>query len=137
MKSTKQPHPRCDSHQKLARMRVVKNLLKPTHGWPFFVCSHKTNPCSYWVWGDVRPITKPECRHGSPCVIRKVKKEGLNKNSCRFFEWVPHEPTYAHYRNGNFFKPPLEKPSLEKPTEHYLTSEFINDFANNLTILSI
>ena len=29
-KSTKQPHPRCDGHQKLARMRVVKNLLKPT-----------------------------------------------------------------------------------------------------------
>ena len=145
-KSTKQPHPRCDGHQKLARMRVVKNLLKPTYGRPFFVCSDKTNPCSYWVWGDVRPIAKPECRHGSPCVIRNVKKEGLNKdrlffccpndkeNSCRFFEWVPDEPTYAHYRSVNFFKPPLEKPSLEKPTEHYLTSEFINDFANNLAI---
>ena len=128
-------------------MRVVKNLLKPTYGRPFFVCSDKTNPCSYWVWGDVRPITKPECRHGSPCVIRKVKKEGLNKdrrffccpndkeNSCHFFEWVPEEPTYAHYRSVNFFKPPLEKPSLEKPTEHYLTTEFINDFANNLAIL--
>ena len=31
-KSTKQPHPRCDGHQKLVRMRVVKNLLKPTYG---------------------------------------------------------------------------------------------------------
>ena len=117
-----------------------------TYGRPFFVCSDKTNPCSYWVWGDVRPITKPECRHGSPCVIRKIKKEGLNKdrrffccpndkeNSCRFFEWIPEEPTYAHYRSVNFFKPPLEKPSLEKPTEHYLTTEFINDFAYNLAI---
>ena len=108
--------------------------------------SDKTNPCSYWVWGDVRPITKPECRHGSPWVIRKVKKEGLNKdrrffccpndkeNSCRFFVWVPEQPTYAHYRSVNFFKLPLEKTSLEKPTEHYLTTEFINDFANNLAI---
>ena len=60
-------------------MRVVKNLLKPTYGRPFFVCSDKTNPCSFWVWDDVRPITKPECRHGSPCVIRKVKKEGLKR----------------------------------------------------------
>ena len=76
-KSTKQPHPRCDGHQKLARMRVVKNLLELTYGRPFFVCSDKMSPCSYWVWGDVRPITKPECRPGSPCVIRKVKKEGL------------------------------------------------------------
>ena len=50
------------------------------------------------------------------------------------FRMVPDEPTYAHYRGVNFFKPPLEKPSLEKPTEHYLTSEFINDFANNLNI---
>ena len=76
-KSTKQPHPRCDGHQKLARMRVVKNLLKPTYAYirPFFVCSDKTNPCSYWVWGDVRPITKPECRHGSPCMIRKSRRK--------------------------------------------------------------
>ena len=50
------------------------------------------------------------------------------------FEWVPGEPTYAHYRCVNFFKSPFEKPSLEKPTEHYLTTEFINDFANNLEI---
>ena len=94
----------------------------------------------------MRPITKPECRHGSPCVIRKVNKEGLNKdrrffccsndkeNSCRFFEWIPDETTYAHYRSVNFFKPPLENMSSEKPTEHYLTTEFINDFANNLNI---
>ena len=122
-------------------------MEKPTYNRPFFVCSDKlTNPSSYWVWGNLRPIAKPECRHGSPCVIRKVKKEGLNKdlrffccpndkeNSCRFFELVPIEPTYSHYRSVNFFKPPLEKPSSEKPTEHYLTTEFINDFAYNLAI---
>ena len=65
-KSTKQPHPGRDGHQKLARSRrrVIKNLLKPTYGRPFFVCSNQSNPCSFWVWGDVRPIAKPECRHG-------------------------------------------------------------------------
>ena len=71
-------------------------------------------------------------------MICKVKKEGLNKdrlffccandkeNSCRF--------SYTHYRGVNFFNPPLEEPSSEKHTEHYLTTEFINDFANNLAI---
>ena len=144
--STNHPHPRCEGHHKLARMRVVKDSMKPSYGRPFFVRSDKTNPCSFWVWDDVRPITKPECHHGSPCVIHKVKKEGLNKDrrffccpndkksSCRFFEWVPDEPTYAHYRSVNFFKSPFEKSSLEKPTEHYLTTECINDFANNLEI---
>ena len=152
----KQFHPQCDGHQKLARTHVVKDLMKPSYSRPFFVCSDKTNPCSYWVWGDVQPITKPECCHGS-CLICKVKKEGLNKdhrffcspNLCRFFEWVADEPIYVHYRGVNVFNPPLEKPSLEKPlsekpssekplsekpTEHYLTTEFINDFANNLNI---
>ena len=31
-KSTKQPHPRCEGHQKLARIPVVKDLMKPTYG---------------------------------------------------------------------------------------------------------
>ena len=98
-KSTKQPHPRCDGHQKLARMRVVKNLLKPTYGRPFFVCSDKMNPCSYWVWGDVRPITKPECRHGSPYAVRKVKKEGLNKDRL-FFAAQAIRRTRVDFSNG-------------------------------------
>ena len=59
-KSTKQPHPRCEKHGKLAKIRVVKNLLKPNYGRPFFVCSDQSNPCSFWVCGDVRPIAKPE-----------------------------------------------------------------------------
>jgi hypothetical protein len=52
-KSTKQTHPKCTKHQKLAKMRVVKDLMKPNYGRPFFVCSDKAKPCSFWVWGDV------------------------------------------------------------------------------------
>ena len=101
-KSTKQPHPRCEKHGKLAKMHVVKNLLKSNYDRPFFVCSNQSNPCPFWVWGDVQHVAKPKCRHRFPCVIRKVKKETINKdrlffccaqnNSCNYFEWVPKEP---------------------------------------------
>ena len=55
-------------------MRVVKDLLKANCSRPFFVCSGQSNPCAFWIWGDVRPIGKPECRHGFQCVVRKLKK---------------------------------------------------------------
>ena len=131
---TEQPHPRCDEHRKLAKMCVVKDLMKVNYGRPFFVCGEKAKPCSFWMWGDVQPLAKPECRHGFPCVIRKVKKEGLNKdrlffccpndkeNTCRFFEWVPEEQSHAFYQNVNFVKPLLKKSSLEKPEVQYLAS---------------
>ena len=78
-KSTKQSHPRCEKHGKLAKMRVVKNLLKSNYGRPFFVCSDQANPCSFWAWGDVQAVAKPKCCHGVPSAIRKVKKETVNK----------------------------------------------------------
>ncbi len=144
-RSLNQPQPKCDGHQKPAKMRIVKDLMKASYGRPFFVCSDKVNPCSFWVWGDVKVIAKPECRHGYLCAIRKVKKEGLNKdrkffcclnnqlNSCRFFEWVPDELSHISYQSVNFVKPTLKK-SKEEPKEQYLRTEFINDFANKLTI---
>ena len=100
-KSTKQPHPRCETHGKLAKMHVVKNLLKSNYSRPFFLCSDQTNPCSFWAWGNVQAVAKPKCRHGFPSVIRKVKKETVNKDrlffccaqedSCNYFEWVPEK----------------------------------------------
>ena len=39
-----------DGHKKHARMRVVKNLMTRM----------------LWVWGDVQPMAKPECRYGFP-----------------------------------------------------------------------
>ena len=50
-RSTKQPHPRCDKHGRLTKMRVVKDLMKANYGRPFFVCSEKSTPCSFWMWG--------------------------------------------------------------------------------------
>jgi hypothetical protein len=97
-RATKQPHPRCGGHSKLAKMRVVRNLMKASYGRPFFVCS---NSWSRVHSGYVRPLVKPECHHRFPCMIRNVKKEGLNKDrkffccpndkefSCKYFDWVP------------------------------------------------
>ena len=121
-KSTKQSHPRCEKHGKLAKMHVVKNLLKSNYGRPFFVCSDQANPCSFWVWGYVQHVAKPKCRHGFPSVIYKVKKETINKDrlffccaqedSCNYFEWVPEE-IKQH----------------DKREEQYSTEDFINDLA--------
>ena len=133
-KSTKQPHPRCEKHGKLAKMHVVKNLLKSNYGRPFFVCSDQSNPCSFWVWGDIQHVAKPKCRHGFPCVIRKVKKETINKDrlffccaqndSCNYFEWVPEEP----YCSAGL--PQSEIKQDEKHKEQYPTENFINDLAS-------
>ena len=102
-RSTNQPQPLCGGHCKLAKMRVVKDMMKDSYGRPFFVCSDKKSPCSFWVWGDVQPVMRPTCNHGFPCLTLKVKKEGVNKgrmffscpngreNSCRYFEWAPEE----------------------------------------------
>ena len=131
-KSTKQPHPSCDGHRKLAKMRVVKDLMKPSYGRPFFVCSESAQPCRFWQWGDVEFQKKPECRHGLTCKVRKVKKDGFNKdrkffccpldkeNSCKYFEWLPDEPYY----DTSLIEP------ASKPANYYLENSFINDFAN-------
>ena len=81
-KATNTTQPICHEHGKLTKMCVVKDLLKANYGRPFFVCSNKTNPCSFWTWGDVKPLAKPNCSHNIPCAIRKVKKEGKNKIDC-------------------------------------------------------
>ena len=104
-RATKQPHPECKEHHQLATMCVVKDMMKESYGRPYFVCSDKKSPCSFWVCGDVKALDPPMCRHDYPCVIRKVKKEGVNKgrrffccanekeDSCRFFEWISDEST--------------------------------------------
>ena len=139
-KCTEQPQPRCEKHSKLTKMRVVKDLMKASYGRPFFVCADKSKPCSYWVWGDVKPIAKPECRHGLESVIRKVKKEGINKdrlffccsqeNSCRYFEWVPEKEHYGPFHCSDFMQPKPE----ETEKNNYLANDFINDFCKNLKI---
>ena len=136
----------CVMNIDVAKMCVVKNPMKANYARPFFVCSNKTNPCSFWVWGDVKPSVKPECRHGFSCVTRKVKKEGLDKGrlffccpndketSCRYFEWVPKVQSHLPYQSVSFTKSSSEMLPSKKSQEHYLTNDFINDLANNLNI---
>ena len=94
--------PRCHGHKKLTKMLVVKDIFKPSFGRPFFVCSDKEKPCSFWQWGDV---IRPLCYHGEQCSTRKVKKEGANygrlfytcskgkDDSCGYFEWRDKKKT--------------------------------------------
>ncbi len=70
--STQQSCPECDEHCKLAKMRIMKNVMNANYGRPIFVCS-------FWVWGDVKIPSRSACRHGLQCVIRELKKEGTNK----------------------------------------------------------
>ena len=131
-KPTKQPQPHCESHNKLAKIHVVKDLMKANYGRPFFVCSDQSNPCSFWAWSDVQPVAKPECCHRIRCVVRKVKKETVNKDrlffyssqqdSCNYFEWVPEEA----YRNAKL----LPSKQDDEREEQYPTEDFINDLAS-------
>ena len=92
-------HPTCYTHGKLAQMRMVKDKMKESYRRPYFVCSDRRNPCSFWQWADVAESPKPICRHDLVCHTSKVKKDGPNhgrlfyccpkdrENSCGFFEW--------------------------------------------------
>ena len=132
-KSAGAHQPQCHEHQKLARMRIVKDPMKEDYGRPFFVCSHRENPCSFWQWGDVNETVRPDCRHGFPCCIRKVKKEGVNKdrtffccpngkdNSCSYFEWTPSEediPICPCFE-VNFSMPPSYNYTIKRTGERF------------------
>ena len=85
-------HPVCDTHQRLARMKVVKDVIKLNFGWPFFVCCGRENPCKFWKWGhwgDRHELPKPKCRHGLNACVRKVKKE--EENQGRLFFCCPND----------------------------------------------
>jgi hypothetical protein len=57
-------HPVCLTHQKFARLCVVKDTMKDNYGRPFFVCSERKNPWKFWQWGDVFEGPRPSCQHG-------------------------------------------------------------------------
>jgi hypothetical protein len=94
--------PICESHHKPAKFRVVKDIQKESYVRPYFTCAERENPYSLWMWADEKQVEKPNCHHGQPCVMKKVKKEGpntgrklfccCNENQCGYFEWAPEEP---------------------------------------------
>ena len=101
-------------------MRLVKDNTKGNGGRSFFVCLDRNNPCSFWQWGDVVESPKPICHHGLTSRVRKVKKDGPNKdrlfyccpndkeNSCGFFEWKPQEYSPVVEDVGCLFTHPLQ-----------------------------
>ena len=90
---------------------------------------YQANGCTFWTWGDVQPVAKPECRHGFPSIIRKVKKETVNKgclffccgqqDSCNYFEWVPEKLCY----DAKLFP----SKQVDEREKQYLTDGFFND----------
>ena len=106
--TTNKDRPKCcvdktSGERNYAKIRVVKDIMKPNFGRPFFVCSKKDERCNYFEWGDEAIIPKPLCEHGKPSQLRTVKKEGPNKGrtflccpeqiyeSCNFFQWIGEE----------------------------------------------
>ena len=124
-----------------ARLRVVKDTSKTSYGRPFFVCPKDQDPCRYFEWGDKIIEEKPLCRHGKPCIVRKVKKAGKNKgrsflccaerreDDCHFFEW-----------SNLTQKQPLDDPSSDdemeerkKREKQELKRQILNSFFEGLT----
>ena len=109
--STNQARPLCCMGEgtscNYAKMKVVISLARP-----FFVCSKKDDPCNYFAWGDEHIIPRPLCKHGKPCDLEKIDKEGPNqeryffccpepkKKDCNFFIWfdVFQRPGLRYFR---------------------------------------
>ena len=105
-KCTEQPQPRYEKHNKLAKMRIVKDPMKASYGRAFFLWTDKSKPCSHWVWGEVKPIAKPECRHGFPCVggptmklLWKIWIFNFFQNSKNHIFWTLLHHPYSFYCN--------------------------------------
>ena len=62
----------------------IISLMKSSYGRPFFVCSDKFKPCSFWVRGlcTINGVTRVPS--WIPCVICNFKKEGLNRDRLFF-----------------------------------------------------
>ena len=133
--------PKCYEHKKLTKMLVVKDIFKPSFGRPFFVCSDKEKPCSFWQWGDV---IRSQCYHGVQCSTRKVKKEGANygrlfytsskgkDDSCGYFEWrdkKEDEDPFEPFSTVYFSNPPLYRYTVKETGE----KETVMRIASKLT----
>ena len=119
-------HPVCLTHQRYAKLCVVKDKMKQSYGRPFFVCSERENLCKFWQWGDIFESPRPLCLHGLVCCERKVKKDGPNQNrqfyccpkgdACNFFAWKQQEPRVVN--TGIVFI--VNTDPADKPGTHWL-----------------
>ena len=142
---TGQPRPVCcgieDSDERRhARLKVVKDTTKASFSRPFFVCPKEKNPCHYFEWGDKIIEEKPLCKHGTPCIVRKVKKAGKNKgrfflccsekreDDCHFFEWINH--TKKHPLDTSNSNDEME--GREKKKKQELAKQLVDNFFKDL-----
>ena len=125
------PQPKCHEHKKLAKMQVVKDIFKPSFGKPFFFCSEKENPCSFWQWGD---MIRPQCYHDVQCSTCKVKKEGVNHDhlfyacskgkddACGYFEWrdtIGDKDPFEPFSTVYFSSPPSYRYTIKETGEKF------------------
>ena len=157
------PEPVCHIHQKLPKMRDIKN--NGNDGRPFFVCSDQENPCSFWQWEDVVESPKPLCSHGLTSRVRKVKKDGPDQaclfyccpnnqaNSCGFFGWKPVENLQRAYKTVCLFSSPsglylykvkdtseifsIRKTDSEEAYKDFLLQQSVNSLTENMERLDI
>ena len=140
---TNQPQPICCDNN-LARLRVVKHMLKQNYGRPFFACSKDENRCTYFEWADEIILPKPPCYHNEPCISWTVKKEESNKGKkffccsrkqdngkCKFFQWATEEEEGVANKENT---PPTQKETekrknyekkQEKPMQTMKRSPFL------------
>ena len=156
-------HPTCYTHGKQVQMRMVKDKMKESYGRPYFVCSNRNNPCSFWQWADVAESPKPICRHDLVCRTSKVKKDGSSRgrlfyccpkdreNSCGFFEWKPVENSPRIYNIGCLFSSPgryqymvadtdetfSKTSSKNEAYEEFLHRKSIDELVEDMTKLNI
>ena len=102
---TEQPQPVCCDNN-IAKLRVVKDIMKDNYGRPFFVCSKNRDKCEYFEWGDKIILQRPRCYHNDVSKRRCVRQCGPNKgrpffccprkyddeNKCKFFQWEDETP---------------------------------------------
>ena len=119
-------------------MKVVTDMEKENFARPFFVCSKKDDPCSYFEWGDQRIVETPLCKHQWPSRMLKVKKEGPNKDRsffccrepaekrCKFFKWADDDVEEDPLMPGRielFSMPPSYKYTVKKTGAMFTSHE--------------
>ena len=140
--STGQPRPLCcmgeNYVRNYAKLKVVTDMEKESFARPFFVCSKKDDPCSYFEWGDQKIVETPLCKHQWPSRMQKVKKEGPNKgrsffccrereeNRCKFFRWADNNDEEDPLMPGHielFSMPPSYKYTVKKTGAMFTSHE--------------
>ena len=106
-------HPRCYGHGRLAKLRMVKDKNNQNYGRPFFVCSERDNPCSFWQWGDVKPN---QDRLFYCCPHRR-------ESACDSFEWKPDEDPLEPGHVCLFSMPPSYRYTVRKTGEIFTSKQ--------------